>query len=171
MKPWVIRKGWHYSLSNLLARFKIHKGVAPISVNFNLSDTCWFPYKDTDDNDINKLFGYSFGWHHKNSIRVGWVPNFTKKDKICLYFYNYNNGQRTMEAFADVWCCLDYTIVISVDEKGKSCVFDLYRKGSLEKERSVTFTVPKKKLGYYLWPYFGGNKTAPTKMVFKLDVG
>lgn len=171
MKNWTIFKGWHFSLSNILSRFKLRRGTAPISVDLNFHESCWFKYKDADDNDVNKLVGVSFGRHHTNSVRVGWVPNFDKKDKIALYFYTYNNGIRSIVKFKEIWCGLNYTLIIRFSEKENTCTFNLYRKDFLENEKAIPFVIPKTTLGYYLWPYFGGNKTAPHTMKMGLDVG
>ena len=169
MAKWTICKGWHYSLSNFWMRFIPRIGTGPVTYKFNLPKEDWFPYADPDDLDINKLAGYSYGYHHDNSIRIGWTPNFEKEGQFILYFYIYNNGVRTIKKFEVINADTDYSLTISVDEKIDYVTFSLiYKAGYTPIKDGVKFVVPFFKIGYSLWWYFGGNKTAPKEMVIFL---
>lgn len=117
--------------------------------------------------DINKLFGISFGFHHKNSARFGWRDN--GEGKIDILAYVYRNGERVKESEG---------IYIETIEVGKSYIMDISVTSGL-----YMFTITKGKkmigatiiehgklppLGYYLNPYFGGDETAPHDMIIEL---
>jgi hypothetical protein len=57
--------------------------------------TCEFIVPDLDKSDgVQKVIGFSRGWHHWNSIRLG----IRKEDTyIVLYFYAYINGKRVIQ--------------------------------------------------------------------------
>ena len=59
----------------------------------NLS--CEFIVPDIEKSDgVQKVIGFSRGWHHWNSIRLG----IRKENDYCvLYFYAYIKGQRTIQ--------------------------------------------------------------------------
>ena len=164
MAKWIVRKGWHTSLSNFWLRLIPKWNNWPVTkYKFNISGDNWYPYKDIDDLDINKFFGFTFGDRHKNSIRVGWTPYFNNKGKFTLYFYLYNKGVRSFFRFTEVMADTDYSIKILL-EYGR-VTFELFSdSGESSAKSSERFEVPKKRIGYYLWFYFGGNKTAPKDM-------
>ena len=164
MKKWTIWKGWHFSLSNIWKRFIPRIGTGPVTYIFKLPKENWFPYKDPDDLDINKLAGYSYGWHHTDSIRIGWTPDFGREGYFTLYFYLYNSKVRTIKKFASVKADLDYAITISLVPELNYVTFDMIGETTPVKASEV-FIIPSFKLGYSLWWYFGGNKTAPKKMI------
>lgn len=166
MDKWTIWKGWHFSLSNIWERFIPRIGTGPVTYTFKLPKETWFPYKDPDDLDINKLAGYSYGYHHTNSIRIGWTPDFGREGCFTLYFYIYNNGVRTMKKFTGIKADIEYSLTITLVPGINYVTFDMTSGGGMPPVKaSETFVVPSFKLGYSLWWYFGGNKTAPKKMV------
>ena len=46
-----------------------------------------FEKRNEDDEDINKLYGFSYGVHHKNSLRFSWKPDFNNKGMIKVSAY------------------------------------------------------------------------------------
>ena len=125
--------------------------------------SCIYSFNDVDDYDINKLCGVSFGYHHNNSVRYGWraVGN-----KIELSAYIYENKERIMESIGLVDTNKFYNIKLFIlDDK---YVFKIYDNGTLLYTKEVA-TSKKLRLGYHLFPYFGGNRTAPHAMCIVLD--
>ena len=57
--------------------------------------TCEFIVPEIEKSDgVQKVIGFSRGWHHWNSIRLG----IRKEENYCvLYFYAYIKGQRTIQ--------------------------------------------------------------------------
>lgn len=129
---------------------------------FKFTETAIYRFYDDDQHDVNKLFGFSFGWHHKNSVRFGWRPT---KDltKIEIVGYEYINKLRVP------------TIPICDVELNKWYKYELKYKGGVfgqieyhvtdgEKQFGTIHPIVlrnKFNLGYRLFLYFGGNKKAP----------
>jgi len=129
---------------------------------FKFTETAIYRFYDEDQHDVNKLFGFSFGWHHKNSVRFGWRPT---KDltKIEIVGYEYINKLRVS------------TIPICDVELNKWYKYELKYKGGVfgqieyhvtdgEKQFGTIHPIVlrnKFNLGYRLFLYFGGNKKAP----------
>ena len=123
------------------------------------SKSCyWDNPRNNDDYDINKLYGFSQGWHHKNSIRFGWVPDFNIKNMIKIYAYYYNNGKRNHMYIKTIKTEETYFSSIKInDDNTAELMFD-------NKVIIIYYKKPKYFLGYYLYPYFGGDNTAPNDM-------
>lgn len=129
---------------------------------FKFTESAIYLFDDEDQHDVNKLFGFSFGYHHHNSVRFGWRPNETL-DKIEIVGYEYIDKLRVP------------TIPICDVELNKWYKYELKYKGGMfgQIEYSVTdgieqhttvhpITIRKDfTLGYRLYLYFGGNKKAP----------
>lgn len=153
-----INKGWHYSYPFFL---KPHCNIE--SVHFydvKLDKNCWYERDQVEYTGINKLAGVGFGWnHHINSIRVGWQPNFDKKDYIKLHAYWYDQsdkGQYQEQYICDVK--VNQKFDFNIDIFDDSYILNLCdNKFQIEKTHN-------KKWGFYLRPYFGGKSKAPAKM-------
>jgi hypothetical protein len=162
MSNYTIPQGWHYSLksfSDLLGLFTWKRDSVFLNVKF--SSTCLFTKRDNDDKDINKLYGFSYGFHHKNSVRLGWVPDFGSK-QIKIYYYHYNNGKLSYGEITRVPVNEFFPCNIQVfDDRVRYQV----KSEIVEKK----FARPSFPLGYWLRPYFGGNNTAPHEMRIFVD--
>ncbi len=167
MNKWTIKKGSHYSLSNFWKRFLPKIGCGPVTYKFKFQKDAWYPYETIDDCDINKLAGFGFGNHHTNSVRIGWLPEFSRPGYIGLYFYNYNEKIRTIRKFADIQVDFEHTLTISFIKEINYLTFDM--KGRFPATMIEIFVLPEFKIGYFLWPYFGGNGTAPKKLDIFLE--
>ena len=157
-----IRKGKHFSNHWFYKLFS--------SVNIDDRKSYYITFKDTaiytdetpDRFDVNKLFGFSIGLHHKNSYRFGWN---CLENKIHIYAYCYVNGERVIKDICVVDTNAEYKFIIKLN-KGK-CIFSVI--DSTYKLNLSIIDIPTKKVfGYELWPYFGGNKTAPQKIDIEL---
>jgi len=160
-KTYTIPKNKHYCFH--LPRF--HFNTKDIKLKFKFKSSCRYSITGSDSLDINKLSGLSFGLHHTNSFRIGWryVPI---SDKIELLHYFYNNEQRYFKIIG--FCNIDETTTIDIHLNRTCNSISTYIKGD---ERFSYFDfedVPK--FGYYLFPYFGGNKLAPHKMNIELNI-
>lgn len=128
-----IKKGRHTSCS--FPKLIWDKNSMDVEVMF--TDSCRYLTSDSrNQEDWNKLIGYSRGFHHKNSVRVGWRWNH-EKEVIELAEYRYINGKRTYSLIGET-VPYKYTSLSIYIHKGK---------------------FPK--WGYVLWPYFGGNERVP----------
>lgn len=159
----VIKKGTHYARP--LQLFKKLLGIRfcrerEMTCVVRFDKSCKYKIYQ-DQSDINKLFGFSLGMHHKNSIRVGWRW-LNGNLELCSYIYE--NGVRLKEK---VLCNCDFVREYKIDVHlvvvdGMYRVY-IYVNGTM-KHRQHLATKVKKYVSYPLSLYFGGNCTAPHDM-------
>lgn len=104
--------------------------------------------------DINKLYGFSDNNqdHHQYSARIGWRWS---DRALRLFAYVYNGGQVISKELAAVAIGAETACKIQV--VGNRYVFTVNdRVESLPREATT-----EKGKGYQLYPYFGGDETAP----------
>ena len=163
-----IKKGRHYSLSHFFKRMLSIFDNKTRSFDFELFSNCWFEKIEEDDYDINKLLGYSYGYHHRNSIRLGWVPS-SVENEFEIYLYRYEKGFRSFNYLMNVKANEWNNVLFTEDFKNNRLIVELKSIDEDHDKRSImksySHNYPKFRLGYSLWFYFGGNKTAPKNMV------
>jgi len=127
--------------------------------------------------DVNKLFGLSFGFGgiHKDSARDGW--RWSKGDQCQeLLAYCYTNGQRNWDSQ------LRFPVIAQVDkgqlvvshigyDKLGYYVFDVVDANNRQVGRSVSVVAPRGLPSYGLTHglYFGGELVTPHDMTVRLD--
>lgn len=160
-----IEKGEHSTF-----RFpKIYSGNAvELEGNFTFFSSCWYARPDDhiDWLDLNKLAGVSFGFHQQDSIRIGWRPLFDTSKQIEVFAYWYNDSQMTFETIGQVQVDTPYAFQILCARQQKEVIFQLE---SLTPKK-IPFAFPSTTWGYFLYPYFGGNFTAPQDMEMELNM-
>lgn len=149
-----------------------------VDVIFNRS--CTYDFGDNPkQGDTNKLFGYSQGYHHRNSVRVGWRWNVAEQ-KMHICYYAYENGKNIHDGlFADI-CGINLGQRVFISLKSEFIskqllqdtveIFDYESKallGKYTKVRQVKYRMWQ--LSYYLTPYFGGTMRAPQTMTINLN--
>jgi len=157
---YLIKKGKHFA-SGLHFGFHCNKKVYDRTISF--SKECWWKTpRNNDDYDINKLCGFSYGFHQKNSLRIGWIPDFKNKNQIILFAYWHNNSsQHFFKYLTSIPTETQFDVEIVCGKK--KAYFKINKKIT-----SIAFKKPSFTLGYYLYPYFGGNNTAPNNMTIKI---
>lgn len=160
MKIYTIRELSHYAFH--LPRLYVGAKKTMLC-KFRIFTQCW--YEKRGNYDINKLCGWSFGNHHKNSIRVGWRPADIPWN-IDLFFYYYQEGKCGWDYFTTIKCNSLHVLNISLNEAEESVDF-LIAGGVRTK---IHAKIKQKKYGYYLFPYFGGTRTAPKEMYIELKM-
>ena len=153
-----IFKDKHYSDQFLYKSINFLNLSSILTFKVNFDKSCIYNLNSPDQLDINKLFGFSNGFnHHKYSARFGWN---SENDKINIFSYVYDNGKRKSNPISTIECGKYYKMAIVDDNTNWIFSIDNY------------FTmVPKSekfKIGYKLWPYFGGNITSPHDMSIEL---
>lgn len=161
MKEYVIEKGKHSPKG-------LHLGITfrkAVSFEAMFDESCLYTMEGVDKFDINKLFGFATTyWHHKQSGRVGW--RCLDGENIQLLTYSYNDGIRENSEH-------DVMGVVKPGEKFKCSIVDLeqsylYAFAKSDGTQQTFFHDAKKPdwffFHYLLFPYFGGNKTAPHDM-------
>jgi len=157
--------------------FIISKGkhcCRPITMNFHINkvrdskdiifyDNCWYDESQQTFTGVNKLFGFTYGGVHSNSIRFGWRPS-KDRGKIVLYDYCYNKGNRLVyTAIATIKTNKQYTLGLFYSKTTEEVFFIL--DGRIIS--TVDFDKPRFLIGYTSSFYFGGKETAPHEMQIK----
>lgn len=157
-----IKKGHHYSNKLLYKLFKLINTKKELSYFVKFDESAMY-IDDTEDKlDVHKLFGFSNGLRHNNSYRFGW--NYLK-GKIQIYGYTYLDGKRIIKEIGSVDINKTYLFTISVNYGILS--YQIMDTDSNRQEHMMLIT-KRKVFGYTLWPYFGGNKTAPNNIFINL---
>ncbi len=158
-KTYTIPKGKHYSKGLHFGYF--HNEIMSIKAKFN-SSAIYSTVASGNQADINKLYGFSDCWsaHHKNSARFGWRY---LDNKLELMAYVYSGKQRSYLKLGDLEMDKWQEMNIKVDS-GKY-IFKFNGK-SFEMPRGCK---TKKANGYKLFPYFGGDETAPHEIKIEIE--
>jgi len=150
-KEYFIRKGNHYadgSKMEILRSNSIH-----CEVMFD-STAIYESVDKTNQEDVNKLIGFSDcnTAHHENSARLGWSWN---GHAVVLYAYTYMDKERMIKTLAEV--PLKQLVTCSVSAIDNHYFFTV---------NSIADSLPRhcndyNGERYKLFPYFGGDETAP----------
>lgn len=121
---------------------------------------------ESNYDQINKLYGFSSGYHHHNSARFGWRCIDGKTIEILAYCYL--NGKRVSKSIINIepedWA------VFSIQNKSDKYVFRVMSNKTpgkiciINKERGGLKYQILKLFIYKLYPYFGGIVPSPKKM-------
>lgn len=122
------------------------------------------PFPRPDTKDINKLCGFSTTiFHHKQSGRVGWRC-VEDNGEIELVTYSYDSGKRDVsdqqvlvKVKPNVW----FNIEIIDHETHYEYIVKYMGKTYTNNDHKKYDWLPFK---YLLYPYFGGNNSAPHDM-------
>jgi hypothetical protein len=116
---------------------------------------------------VNKLFGVSFGFHHKNSVRFGWKANDTS-NIITIYSYCYIDGKRIIERMCEVYPNLCYRYRITFGDH--KTTFEILKCASGDVIcRLVQDSIKQSWFSYRLFPYFGGKSVAPKEITILMN--
>ncbi len=104
--------------------------------------------------DINKLYGFADNGmeHHQYSARFGWRWS---DGALRLFAYVYNDGKVASEELGVVPIGVDIRCGIEVEAGSYRFYSGEYRLTLPRKSTTATAN------GYLLYPYFGGDETAP----------
>jgi hypothetical protein len=148
---YTIRKGQQYCDQNAftIVEYKELKFI----VKFDNS-AVYQTVDPANQDDINKLYGFSDNnsAHQDYSARFGW--NWSR-DSLRLFAYVYNNGIRDSKEIGAILTNTEYNCSIEVIDS--SYTFKLNDKIVVMPRSGTT----AKAEGYRLYPYFGGDETAP----------
>jgi hypothetical protein len=170
MRFYLIKKGNHYASMSIFEKIGgIGWNIRTLSMRFVFRQECWWaPARNQDDYDLNKLAGIGFGTnHHNNSVRLAWVPDFENQGMIKVFGYTYDEkkvGQKFSMTFIKSVHVLD-TITGKIESRDGNYYITV---------NEVTIQMENvnsdPNLCFRLFPYFGGNNTAPHDMVIELEM-
>jgi hypothetical protein len=148
---YLILKGQHYSVQS------DYKAVNYSELKFQVKFDSSAIYQATDpanQEDINKLYGFADNNanHQQFSARFGW--NWAR-NSLRVYAYVYNNGERSSQEIAAISIGSYYNCSITVS--GNKYIFTV-NDTTVEMPRASNGATAS---GYQLYPYFGGDETAP----------
>lgn len=160
MKNFKIRRDSHYCFH--LPKFQYNLQELNFIANFD--SNCEYELYNEHQLDINKLYGISFGYHLKDSFRIGWNYNPNRK-VIELWAFMHQNNKMSWEYLGD--SIVEKNIKFNIQFR-KTINTIVINWGENQKE-IITFKFPETKWGYYLFPYFGGTFKAPNTMNIKIE--
>lgn len=150
---YVIAKGQHYPNNDSNTIVIVKTGELKFIARFD-SSAIYTTANPNNQADINKLYGFSDNnaFHHFFSARFGW--NWYQ-NALHLWAYNYNDSTREFKDLGTIAIGKDHNCSIKV--QGNQYIFTLNGKSTAVKRTSPTVMGE----GYKLFPYFGGDETAP----------
>jgi hypothetical protein len=150
-KEYLIPKGSNYARQNEYHAFR----ASQLSFSAVFDSSAIYQTNDPENQeDINKLFGVSDGntHHQDNSARFGWNWN-GKEIQIHAYCYAGGIRENKLMGIAEIGKTYNYSI-----KADKSRYIFQFENKIEYLNRDITDSVLN---GYSLYPYFGGNETAP----------
>lgn len=150
-REYIIPKGAHAAQTNNYQAVK--KQAMRFVARFDSS--CMYTSVDIKNaGDIHKLYGFSDcgSFHHENSARVGWVWNGRQ---IELYAYCYADSVRSSKLLGTV--AIGTAVELAIQPDSGQYIFEMNGVPTSMKRRCTTTGIS----GYQLYPYFGGDETAP----------
>jgi len=150
---YTIEEGRHKSES--LPSIKLNSKYIEFEALFNSS--CIYNIGQ-DQSDINKLYGFSNGTNHlENSARFGW---------------RWYNNELQILAYTHIDSKIQWKYITTIDyNKIYSYKLSITNNNYVFTCNNTTVELPASGKGvirYYLFPYFGGNKTAPHKITITI---
>ena len=164
MKSFLIKKGRH-RVSGFNFGFNFHDNFSKTVI---FTESCRYTLPEENKLDVNRLYGFSNGDHTENSACIGWRWNEEKGlvDLVCLMTidqevlseFDYSLDLKSVPINSEV----DISIKLVKNHYILSTTCD---GETVTKQFEAEFELP----GYYLYPRFGGEMTAPQRIniIFK----
>jgi len=157
---YTIRQGQQYCDQNTLKLVNLN--TMAFKVVFD-SSAIYTTINPVNQFDINKLYGFSEGFNHQyNSARFGWRWS---NDSLRLFGYVYNNGNRLSQEISTI--AIGDTIACKIELQTSNYLFQVDNRQVLI-PRTATGSLAN---GYQLYPYFGGDETAPQLITIRIKDG
>lgn len=174
-----IFKGCHYAFPGEIPGIKCIKPVKTEEFQFANGDSCLVIFDSScaydlgdTQSSINKLMGYSIGYHLNNSVRIGWRYS-AKHKKIEVLLYEYVKGIRLQPSTHLCYLNLNksYQITMKTSYNISGSKTRILIDGGASSKALVNrdfvnlFQIKKTVISYDLGLYFGGKKRAPHKII------
>ncbi len=145
----------------VIAGFVTYRSMVMTHMRVVFDSSCLYTVEGPDKHDINKLFGVGFGDHSRYSGRFGWVGTPTE---IKLYAYTHDAGSTSWEHMMS--CLPNEPIDLQLKLGDTDYEYTAFRRDGERARTKHAKNVPwlYKFVPYKLFPYFGGNLTAPHQM-------
>lgn len=163
MNKFTIKANTHYSWGWHHLGFTFKNKIA---FRAKFSNSCLYDLRNVNNYDINKLFGFSTSiWHHNQSARVGWRRHDNNSIEVVTYSY-YNHVRVPETILGIVKPEQEFTCTI---EDTESHYVYTYNEGDTFKKVEDHKLRDKVWFKYLLWPFFGGDQTAPHHMILYIE--
>lgn len=155
---YIIKQDQHYCEQNY------YKTIETDELKFTVLFDSSAIYKTVDpvnQYDINKLYGFSDNGaqHHQFSARFGWRWS---DGALRLFAYIYNNGIVSSKEVGVI--AIGQEVTCSIKVLASEYIFTMNDQAVHMPRQSTT---PKAE-GYQLYPYFGGDETAPHAIMIRI---
>ncbi len=159
-----IHEGDHYSTPKVVRVFRGDR--MDLSVGFDESARYDFGPNQPDQADTNKLYGFSDcrSGHMTNSARFGWRYF---EGQLQIMAFTHKNGVFSSKYITSIEPNQTYQASISLSADHERYVYE-FNGVTTEMERGCDDRVA---FGYHVYPYFGGNQTAPHDVRIRVDLG
>ena len=148
---YTIKSGEHYADSNPYKKVSITEMAFVVKFD---SSAIYQSATEENQFDINKLYGFSDNnaMHHQYSARIGWRWS---DNQLRLFAYVYNNGIVSSKEINTV--PIGKEVACSIQVVGGEYIFTV----NDVQEKLPRESTTEAGEGYQLYPYFGGDETAP----------
>jgi hypothetical protein len=157
---YIIQKGDHYSTPR---KIEIFRGKE-LKFKAQFVGQADYDFGDIDQYDVNKLYGTSDcgGTHQENSARFGWR---WLNGKLEILAYTHINGGFDFKLIGEAKINQVINLGISISNDNSQYIFEMNGK-TVTMARGCRESIMS---GYKLFPYFGGNKSAPRDFHIQLE--
>lgn len=154
-----ILKGQQFSDKNSYTSIGLNKLIFKVLFD---SSAIYQTVNPTNQADINKLYGFSDNNlpHHDFSARFGWR---WYNNQLEIFAYVYNNKMLSFKKVGNATIGKNELYTIEIIEG--SYLFSLGENVQTMQRASTTTTA----IGYKLFPYFGGDETAPHHIKIEIE--
>jgi len=136
-----------------------------ITKQFKFTDSTLYRFDDEDQHDVNKLFGFSFGMHHNDSVRFGWRPS-TQPYRMEIVGYEYLNKLRIPTIpICDIQLNKWYKYELKYIAETEQIEYTVSNENETHSTIHPITLKHNWNFGYKLYLYFGGNKKAPHDII------
>lgn len=152
-------------LSTALFLYRNKQRTIVYSKRAYFTTSCLYRLNENYD-QVNKLFGFSEGYHHWNSARIGW--RCVDGVNIELLAYCYIDGERIIKPL--LACKPNTWVFCNIQNQDSRYIFKAFNSKEklasvvVEKNSKRSFYSFFKLFIYNLYPYFGGKISAPRDM-------
>jgi len=154
---YTIRQGQHYCDQNAF----VWQSLSEMKFRVWFDSSCIYTSAlPANQYDINKLYGISEGLNHQvNSARIGWRWS---DDSLRLFGYVYKDSVRYSQEISTIPIGVPADCSIRMNGYQYDCSVN-GKHVSLPRSRNDSVAT-----GYQLYPYFGGDETAPHLISIKI---
>lgn len=186
MAKYTIPKNFH--ISHIFPSF--YRKLYFLDFDFVFTSNCIYDLGNNHNQDVNKLYGISFGLIHNtttlwgklfksraNSFRLGWNCSLQNR-KIQLHAYYYNNGERKIKYITDIDLNRKYKASVYFSRRDNRIDINIKSDANnsnpnfinFNSESSYFFDFAKApNYGMKLFPYFGGTIAALHRMIIYIN--